>query len=324
MLFDGSFFVGLRATREGRKFYQLELQNAERTVRNEVINSYLPLLLIRDNLEQLDKNVTNLSELLKETSAFYEAGFVEQLDVDRLQLNLDNLKVEQDNLARQRENALRVLKYTMNYPISKELIIEDDLEQLSIEAEAELLQSAVPYQQRTELQVLDQGIILQDLNIELAKSAFLPSVNATLAGQYQFQANKLSEGFWAPTVLVGVSAQVPIYDFGGRGARVERARLAKETVLNQRDDLVRGIELEVTIARTDYTSATERLKARRRSRALAERIYETTQVKYREGVGSSLEVVQAEQELYTAQGNYLTALYDTLLAKEKLTQALGL
>lgn len=323
MLFNGSFFVGLRATREGRKLYQLELQNAERTVRNEVINAYLPLLLIRDNLEQLDKNIANLSELLKETSAFYEAGFVEQLDVDRLQLNLDNLRVERENLARQRENALRALKYTMNYPIDDEIIIEDDLEQLSVEAEAELLQSAIPYQQRTELQVLDQGLVLQDLNIELAQSAFLPSVNATLAGQYQFQANKFSEGFWAPTVLVGVSAQVPIYDFGGRKARVERARLAKQTVLNQRDDLVRGIELEVTIARSDYTSATERLKARRRSRALAERIYETTQVKYREGVGSSLEVVQAEQELYTAQGNYLTALYETLVAKEKLTQALG-
>ena len=76
MLFNGSFFVALRASREGRKLYQLELGNAERTVRNEVINSYLPLLLIRDNLNQLDKNITNLSDLLKETSAFYEAGFV--------------------------------------------------------------------------------------------------------------------------------------------------------------------------------------------------------------------------------------------------------
>lgn len=324
MLFNGSFFVALRATREGRKLYQLELQNAERSVRNQVINSYLPLLLIRENLDQLDKNIENLSSLLKETSAINEAGFVEQLDVDRLQLSLDNLKVERDNLERQRNNALSALKFTMNYPQSEELVIEDDLEQLSTEAEAQLLQSAIPYQQRTELQVLDQGLVLQDLNIELAKAAFLPTLNATVAGQYQFQANKFSEGFWAPTVLVGVSAQVPIYDFGGRSARVERARLQKESVLNQRDDLVRGIELEVNIARTDYTSATERLNARRRSKALAERIYETTQIKYREGVGSSLEVVQAEQELYTAQGNYLTALYETLLAKENLTQALGL
>ncbi|MEM9527074.1 MAG: TolC family protein, partial [Bacteroidota bacterium] len=56
---------------------------------------------------------------------------------------------------------------------------------------------------------------------------------------------------------------------------------------------------------------------------LAERIYETTQIKYREGVGSSLEVVQAEQALYESQANYLQALYDTLVAKEDLYLALG-
>ena len=86
---------------------------------------------------------------------------------------------------------------------------------------------------------------------------------------------------------------------------------------------MRGIELEVINARNSYTAAKDRLAAREKSQQLAERIYETTQIKYREGVGSSLEVVQAEQELYTAQSNYLTALYETLLAKESLIQALG-
>ncbi|NJO87332.1 MAG: TolC family protein [Lewinella sp.] len=194
---------------------------------------------------------------------------------------------------------------------------------LSVEAEDEVLAGSIPYQQRTELQVIDQSLVLQDLNTELTQAAFLPTVNASVSGQYQFQGDSFSDGFWAPTVVLGLSANIPIYDFGGRRARVERSRIEKETVVNQRADLVRSIELEVVNARNSYTAATERLEARRRSRALAERIYQTTQVKYREGVGSSLEVVQAEQELYTSQSNYLTAQYDTLLAKEALLQALG-
>lgn len=323
MIFDGSFFVGLRAAREARKFYELELENQERAVRNQVINSYLPLLLIEENTDQLDRNIENLSRLLKETSAIYEAGLVEQLDVDRLQLNLDNLETERSNLLRQRENALRALKYTMNYPLDQPLSIKDDLESIESEAALEMLQASIPYQQRTELKVLDQSLVLQDLAVELQQSAYLPKLTATLAGQYQFQGNSLSDGFWAPTVLVGVSAQIPIYDFGGRRSRVERARLEKQRILNQRDDLVRGIQLEVVNARNDYEGARERLDARRRSRELAERIYDTTQIKYREGVGSSLEVVQAESELYTAQSNYLSALYETIVAKENLQQALG-
>ncbi len=56
---------------------------------------------------------------------------------------------------------------------------------------------------------------------------------------------------------------------------------------------------------------------------LAQRIYDTTQIKYREGVGSSVEVTQAEQSLYTTQSNYLQALYDVVQAKKKLEQAMG-
>ena len=56
---------------------------------------------------------------------------------------------------------------------------------------------------------------------------------------------------------------------------------------------------------------------------LAQRIYDTTQIKYREGVGSSVEVTQAEQSLYTTQGNYLQALYELVAAKMELVQALG-
>lgn len=323
MLFNGSFFVGLKAAKEAKKFYELDLENQERAVRNEVINAYLPLLLIQENLDQLDRNIENLRQLLNETSALFEAGFVERLDVDRLQLNLDNLQTERDNLQRQQSNATRALKYTMNYPLAEPLEISDKMEAIAAEIEADMLMGNIDYGQRTEVKVLDQSLVLQGLNVDLQRAAYLPTLNAMLAGQYQFQGDKLNDGFWAPTVLVGLSANIPIYDFGGRRARVERAKLDLEKANNQRNDLVRGIELAVTNARADYTSAQQRLDARQRSRELAERIYTTTQVKYREGVGSSLEVVQAEQELYTAQSNYLTALYETIIAKENLRQALG-
>lgn len=324
MVFNGSFFVGLKAAREGRKLYELQLTDEKRKVRNQVINSYLPLLLIDQNLKQLDLNISNLTTLRDETSEFYNAGFVEQLDVDRLSLSLDNLNIERENLVSQRENALRALKFAMNYPIDQPLAIEGDLEALNVEAEAALVTGDINYQRRPELGVMDQSIALQGLAVDLQKSAYLPSVNATVAGQYQFQGDKLSDGFWTPTVLVGLSAQIPIYDFGGRKARVQRAKLEQEKIMNQRSDLLRGIELEVTNARTSFNSSQRRLASRQRSKELAERIYETTQIKYREGVGSSIEVAQAEQELYSAQTNYLTALYETLVAKETLKQALGL
>ncbi|MBB4080009.1 outer membrane protein TolC [Lewinella aquimaris] len=323
MIFDGSYFVGLRAARASRDYFNLQLENTQRQVRTQVTRSYFPVLLLSTNLEIIDRNIENLEKLLRETQAQYDAGFVEQLDVDRLRLSLNNLMSSRSDVEQQRDNALRSLKFTLNYPEGQELRVSDDLAQLEFEVDAAALTSDVPYQQRSEIRLLDQTIALQDLNIDLQKAAYLPRLDASAAAQYQYQGNNFTDGFWAPTVVVGVSAVIPIYDFGGRSARLQRARLDKEKVVNQRDDVARSIDLEVRNARGTFNTARQRMQVTRENLDLAQRIYDTTQIKYREGVGSSIETVQAEQQLYEAQANYLNALYDTLVAKEDLYLALG-
>ena len=333
MLFDGSFFVGLRAARASGEYFNLQLENSRRTVRNQVTQAYFPTLLLKTNVAILDNNIANLEKLARETRAQYEAGFVEQLDVDRLTLSLNNLRSQRDQVAQQAENALRALKFTLNYPLNEPLRVQDDLETLETEIDAALLTSDIVYQQRPEIRLLDKTIELQRLNEELQRAAFLPSLYATVAGQYQYQGDNFrlndddptnnNNGFWAPTVLVGLQATVPIYDFGGRSARVERARLATQKVINQRNDLQRSVELEVVNARNLFRANADRLRVTQDNLAMAQRIYDTTQIKYREGVGSSVEVVQAEQTLYESQANYLNALYETLVAKEDLFLALG-
>ena len=323
MLFDGSFFVGLRAARASGEYFNLQMENPRRTVRGQVIQAYFPTLLLKTNVAILDNNISNLEKLKNEVSAQYDAGFVEQLDVDRLTLSLNNLKSQRDQIAQQAENALRALKYTLNFPVDEPLRVEDDLDKLETEIDAALLTSDIPYQDRPEIRLLDKTIELQGLNEELQKAAYLPTVYATIAGQYQYQGDNFSDGFWAPTVVLGLQANIPIYDFGGRAARVERAKLATQKVVNQRNDIQRGVQLEVLNARATFTANNDRLRVTKDNLDLAQRIYDTTQIKYREGVGSSVEVVQAEQALYESQANYLNALYETLVAKEDLFLALG-
>ena len=323
MLFDGSFFVGLRAARASGDYFNLQLENAQRTLRSQVVRAYFPVLLLKTNVGILDRNISNLEKLKNETEAQYDAGFVEQLDVDRLTLSLNNLRSQRDQVARQGENALRALKFTLNYPLEDGLQVEDDLDKLETEIEAAALTADIPYLQRPELRLLDKTIELQKLNEELTRAAYLPTVYANLAAQYQYQGDNLSDGFWAPTILIGLQANIPIYDFGGRSARKERAILATQKVVNQRNDVQRSIQLEVLNARTSFVGANDRLTVVKSNLELAERIYETTQIKYREGVGSSIEIVQAEQAVYESQANYLNALYETLVAKEDLYLALG-
>ena len=151
----------------------------------------------------------------------------------------------------------------------------------------------------------------------------MPSLRAFGNVQQQYQGENLKDGFWAPSSYVGLSLNVPIFDGLNKKAKVQRAELDLELARNQQKDLGRAIQLEVKNARTNYFNASKRLESQKKNLALAEHIYETTQVKYREGVGSSLETTQAEQSLYATQSNYIQALYDLLLAKARLDMAMG-
>jgi outer membrane protein TolC len=87
--------------------------------------------------------------------------------------------------------------------------------------------------------------------------------------------------------------------------------------------LEQSIQLEVTNARTEYLTALERSQSQEKNVALAQKIYDTTQIKYRSGVGSSIEVTQAEQALYETQQNFIQARYQLLVAKQNLDTVLG-
>lgn len=323
MVFDGTYFTGLKAARAFREYTAQELVTTKRQIRNSVIDAYLPLLQLEKNIELIDKNVANLEKLLEETRALYEEGFAEQLDVDRQQLSLNNLLVERENLVRQRESALARLKYIMGYPADEPLLVSEDLEEMAIGVEEEALTAAVNPGARPEFVLAEEGIDLQELNVKVNKAAYLPKLNAYGAYQQSYQGNNFKDGFWAPTANVGVRLSIPIFDGFYRKSQVERAQIDLEEAQNQQRDLQRAINLEVTNARNSYLNAMEALDGQRDNLELAERIYETTQIKYREGVGSSVELTQAEQSLYRAQTNYTNALYNVLSAKMDLKMALG-
>lgn len=323
MVFDGSYFVGLRAARTYRRYVQQELLTKERDVKNNVINAYLPALLLKENMAILDKNIANLEKLLGETKALYQEGFVEQLDLDRQQLSLLNLKTSRSNLDRQMENAKTALKFAMGFPMEHKIEIVGSLEEMdAILNDTGINETYLP-ENRPELGLLDIGYELNELNLKNYKSQYLPSLRANAAYLYQYQGDDFTNGFWAPQAYVGLNLNVPIFDGLDKRAKIQRTMLDMQEVENQKTELLQGIELEVRTARTSYLSARENHENLKKNLELAERIYNTTQIKYKEGVGASLEVTQAEQELYTSQGNYLQSLYELVLAKKQLEIALG-
>jgi len=326
MIFDGSFFTALKAARIYKEYATEELEATKQQIRNQVIEAYLPALLIEENQAILQKNIVNLKELHYGVMETYKAGFVEQLEVDRLALILANLATEADNLKRQKEIVLTYLKLAIGFPAEDSLIASDDIDALLTPATEEDLTAVHDYLNRRKYRVAEAGLQLSELNIEYNKNLYWPSL-AFIAGYNQsFQGDKLfndPNSFWAPTTVVGLTLRVPILDGLGKNAKMERQQLAYEISKNQREQLKQLIDTEVVTARMQYTGTLERLENQKKNLALAEKIHTTTQIKYKEGVGTSLELNQAERDLFETQRNYTQALYEVLVAKMNLDKALG-
>jgi len=299
-------------------------EQIEVTVKNKVREAYLPSLILEETRNTLQKNIANLEKLFFETKELYKAGFVEQLDVDRLELSLANLKTEINNIDRQKDLIYNVLKFSMNFPADQQIAVSDDINRLLIDVEPRDLNGKVNYSTRAEYRVVQQSQILQDLNVSYIKSTYYPNLVTFAQYQQTGQSGKIfQDNLWTDLGVVGLSVNVPLYSGGAKKAKLQRAKLDLEKSNNQMRSLERAIWMEVGNARVAYKNAVQRVTDQQKNLDLAQKIYNTTQIKYKEGVGSSLEITQAEQALFQSQQNVIQAKYELLLSKVDLDKALG-
>ena len=326
LFYSRDYGLALRGAKVYRDYAQAGLALTRQNIRFQVIDAYLPSLVITQGLEFLDKNMSSVEKLLNETKAINQAGFSEQLDVDRLELSLSTLQTDRSNLVRQYEIVVNALKFAMGMPVKDTIALVDNLDTLLARYVFTDLTSEVNYMNRAEYVQLLKARDLRALEIDLNSKTWIPSVRGFLQYSPSWQGGFGDDPQWffIPSSVAGVTVSFTIWDGGYTKAKRERARLNVQEVDEQKRLLENAIELEVENARKQYLSAQERASNQRRNLELAERIYQTTQTKYRAGVGSSFEITQAEQSLYTAQKNLIDSLYDFLLAKSAVRKALGI
>ncbi|MBC7774785.1 MAG: TolC family protein [Phycisphaerae bacterium] len=330
LIFNNSYLIAKRAARYYRQYVDNQLISARQTVRNTVTNAYLPALLISENLSILDKNIGNLEKLFSDTKAINKAGFAEQLDVDRLELSLSNLRSERGSLARQREIVVNALKFNMGMPVGNDIVISDNVDVLLAAAGDVDLISPANFMTRPEYLLLLKGRELSAVQVDLYRKPWLPTVAGFVQWQPSYQGGfgakdspAFKDWYYISSAVAGVSVNIPIWDGGGTKAKKERAIITAQTVDIQKQMLENAISLELDAARKQYLNAQERVANQVKNLALAQRIYDTTQTKYKAGVGSSFEVTQSESGLYTAQQGLLQARYDLLTARVAIKKAIG-
>lgn len=328
LIFDGGFFTGIRAQKLYRELTSKSINQSTYEIRKNVTEAYVNILLTEENIEILNKNLENLDESITETKAYYENGFVEKLDVDRLELSYVNLLAQKKSLERLVTLGRNVLKFQMYYPMTEDITLSQSLDDIvdQVLISDKLASDEIDYNKRPEYQTILLGQELNNINLKATKNSRYPSLYGFANYQQQLQRNNLFEsaepGF-TPISIVGLTLNVPIYNGGDVGIKQQKIKLDMERTDIQRNDFERAVDLQIMNAYQQYLNAKESMFSAKRQQALADEIYEITMIKYKEGVGSSLETRQAERELYSAQQQYMQALFELVTSKVSLDVATG-
>jgi outer membrane protein TolC len=258
----------------------------------------------------------------------YKNGFAERLDVSRVEVGLTNLRTERLRIENQLQSGLLGLKILLGMPPRDELNLTDTLSMASeSKLTAEVLEGTYSYSNRKEYQQVELAKKLGEYNVKRYKYLYFPKLSAF--GSYSYNAQRNNFDFfdfnqkWYPTALVGVRLNVPIFEGFAKDARVTRAKFELAQTVNNLENLKLSIDQQVEASRINMRSAIASLEFQRRNMDLAQEVYDQTKKKYEQGLGSTLEITNAEADLKVSQNNYYSALYDAIIAIVDYRQATG-
>lgn len=325
LIFDGSYLVGLQSAKTYLQISENAKVKTAQEIREIVINSYGNVLLADESISILQKNKTILEKTLSDTREIYKNGFIEEENVEQLQINLASVNSSLDNVKRQKIIAIDMLKLMLGIKLESELIITDKLETLTQNnVDLALLKEEFNVNNNIDYQIGQNALKSKELLLKLERSKALPSLGAAV----NFGYNAFNDEFqffsqnqkWLNYSNLGLSLNVPIFSSGGRSSRTQQARIALEQSKTQLTETEQKLKLQFERAKSDYEFSLEQLTTSKSNLNLAERIENKNQIKFKEGLSSSFDLTQAQEQLYAAQQKYLEAMLSVINKKAALAK----
>lgn len=322
-IFDGSYIVGVQATKAFLSFSQNNKEKTDLEVQKAVTEAYGNVLLATESVSIFEKNKANLEKNLYETTKIYENGLGDEESVEQLQITLSSVDNQLKNAMRLKDITLQMLNLVMGISIDAPTQLEENLDDLAQKKiDLGLLDSAFSLENNVDFKLATNLNEQRYYEWKLAKSRALPTLNAFV----NYGANSFADGFdffengqdWFESSVLGFDLSIPIFSSGRRSAGTARAKIALEKAKTQLSEAEEQIRLQFESSKSNYILAIEQYETAKSNLNLAERIENKNQIKYAEGLASSFELRQAQTQLYDAQQNYLQSMVEVINKKTAL------
>lgn len=297
------------------------LTEAAQTEKLTATTNYLSLIKSRNKVSVAEQTVRDYEEHLKNANLQYEVGIVSKSDVLATNTRLANAKtslVEAKNAA-----SLAEAKFNnhVGLPVSTPIVTAD--KELTYAPYGISLESAKSYG------VAHRGAIVQaamavkatEENVGLADASDIPVVKANAS-------RRMNGAHWAGNDSkdwsVGASLSWNVWDGGQSKANVSAAKAKLEKAKEAYAQTIDSVELQVQEAYLNLKAAEQKIQSTHAAVEAGQEDFRIKTLRYRSGVGTNVDVLDAETALATARNNYVDALYNYNLSIATLEKAMGI
>lgn len=324
LIFNGSYFVGLQASKTYQLLAEKDVKKAELEVKEMVAQSYYSILILQENLQILDSSYVKMEKLLNDTRILVENKVIESTDADQLEVNVITVKNALEQARRQLEVSKSLLKLNMGMPLDKEIALTDDA---SVFVQALAPPPAFDTQANVDFQILQVQHSLAILDMKNKRAAYLPSLGAFFNHQQQAFRNEFDffdkDKNWFPATIWGLSLEVPIFSSGMRMSQVSQAKIKAEQVQVAIDQMENSLKVQALKLQADYTGALDTYESEKKKTAVTAEILRKTEIKFKEKVASGLELTQIQNQYLNAEAARVNAIYNLITSKIALDKLYG-
>ena len=327
LIFDGSYVVGVQATRTFLEYSQNAYDKTALEVRASIVSAYANALMAAQSAELLSKNVAQIERNLFEATALLKNGLGEEETVDQLRLTFKTLQSNERNVYRLAKISKQMLNVMMGREINDPLYLLDTLERLVGIEMVEELPTDFDLTKNIDYRMVQNLTEQRSLELKLARSKALP----TLSSSFSLGANAFGDTFdflstdkkYFNTAILGVNLQIPLFSSLLRSANTQRAKIADLKAQNTKTETERLLALQFETLTSALTLAREQVVTTKDNLDLAQRIADKNEIKFKEGMASSFELREAQLQLFAAQQEYLSALVSVVTSHTDLANFLN-
>lgn len=320
LLFSGQYWVGLKVAKLGKLVSEQGLDKSILDIKESVTNSYIMALMTQQSIDMVQKSIDNLNAIKGYTNNMYKAGMAEQTDVDQISIQVTMLENNLRSMDRGLQMVYSMLKFQLGIAPGDELKLTDNLDELmanigptSPVGEFDVNNNPGYQQLTTQEEITAKMVDMQKWNY-----------GPTISGFYAYNQKLLTTGFdMTPNNVAGVTLSLPIFSSGTRKQQLAQAKIDLDKVKLNKSMVEDQLNIQYKQLLLDLKTAIENYNSQKENVTVANRVFENIHKKYEQGMASSLDLTQSNNNYIQAESNYIQATMSLLQAKVAIDKLLN-